>query len=226
MAAILVQHLERISGDILDEYPRIIQEFIRRRSGIYALYHHDRLYYVGLASNLMGRLKSHLKDRHERKWDTFSVYLTPSGGEMKLLESLVLRIATPVGNRVQGKLGSSQNLTRTLRTKMSEADADKRAKLLGGAVARHRRRVKTRTHRGSLPLAGLTRRRIPLRGRYKGQVHRASLLTNGKIRFDGKMFDSPSAAAEAARGRGTNGWHFWTYRNEKRHWVKLSEMRR
>ena len=38
---------------------------IKRRAGVYALYRkQEKLYYVGLASNLMGRSKAHLRDRH------------------------------------------------------------------------------------------------------------------------------------------------------------------
>ncbi len=36
---------------------------IRRRAGIYVLYRRDKLYYVGLAGNLMGRLKGYLQAR-------------------------------------------------------------------------------------------------------------------------------------------------------------------
>ena len=50
------QYLESISGTALDKYQRIIREYVRRRHGIYALYRRDRLYYVGLASNLRNRL--------------------------------------------------------------------------------------------------------------------------------------------------------------------------
>jgi hypothetical protein len=68
--------LEHISWRVLDEYPEVIRRLIRTKSGIYALYRGHRLYYVGLADNLMGRLKGHLRDRHRGLWDRFSVYLT------------------------------------------------------------------------------------------------------------------------------------------------------
>ena len=73
---LVVQHLEKVSGRILEEYPDVIREFIRRKGGVYALYRKDQLYYVGLPSNLMARLKTHLRDRHRGAWDRFSVYLT------------------------------------------------------------------------------------------------------------------------------------------------------
>ena len=67
------QHMEGISAKALEQYQDIIREYIRGRHGIYALYKQERLYYVGLASNLRSRLKAHLRDRHKDLWDRFSV---------------------------------------------------------------------------------------------------------------------------------------------------------
>src|SRR5664279_3846266 len=63
--------LENISGTVLERYPRIIRALIQGRSGVYALYKGEKLYYIGLAGNLRGRVKTHLKDRHARRWDRF-----------------------------------------------------------------------------------------------------------------------------------------------------------
>ena len=72
---LVLQHLEDVSWKVLDEYPQVIKSLIKGKWGVYALYKRNQLYYVGLASNLMGRLQSHLKDRHHNAWDRFSVYL-------------------------------------------------------------------------------------------------------------------------------------------------------
>lgn len=82
------QYLENISRDALREYQPIIREFVRRRHGIYALYNRNKLYYVGLASNLRSRLKAHLRNRHEDSWDRFSIYLTLDNRHVRELESL------------------------------------------------------------------------------------------------------------------------------------------
>ncbi|MDA1064676.1 MAG: GIY-YIG nuclease family protein, partial [Proteobacteria bacterium] len=63
---LVIGHLERVSGDVLDQYPSVIKDLIKGKSGVYALYCNDSLYYVGLAKNLIGRLKAHTKDRHQR----------------------------------------------------------------------------------------------------------------------------------------------------------------
>ena len=44
----------------------------REQSGIYILYGNHGASYVGLSSNLGNRLKDHLWDQHEDKWDRFS----------------------------------------------------------------------------------------------------------------------------------------------------------
>lgn len=221
---LLQGYLEKISWRVLDQYPKLVQQMIRHKSGVYALYRQDKLYYVGLAKNLMGRLRGHLKDRHRGVWDRFSVYLTIDADHMKQLESLLLRIARPSGNRVSGGFGGPTNLYRTLNRVMSRADADRRASLIGGAVAK-RRRAKAATAGGSLALAGLVDRRMALRAETKGKLYRATLRRDGYVSYKGKRFRSPSAAAKKALGHASNGWRFWHYRAGPRHWVPLASMR-
>ncbi len=82
---LFVEHLENVSWKVLEEYSSVIRDMIRGRFGIYALYKREKLYYVGLASNLRGRLKTHLKARHEGKWERFSVYLTVRSDHIRSL---------------------------------------------------------------------------------------------------------------------------------------------
>lgn len=210
----------------MDDYPDAIRDMIRGQNGIYALYRHDKLYYVGLASNLMARLKSHLKDRHGRAWNRFSVYLTSDDKHMRELEALLLRIVNPQGNRATGRLTGAQNLYNILNEKMSDHDANRRARMLGGSVARRRRKTKTAEARGTLTIAGLADRGIKLRNKYKEKEYTAQLRTDGQINYNGKLYGSPSAAAKAAVGKLRNGWNFWHYRNEKKKWVKLAKLRK
>ena len=51
-AGLVVEYLENISRTAIKRYPEIITEYARRRSGVYALYKGEDLYYVGLAKNL------------------------------------------------------------------------------------------------------------------------------------------------------------------------------
>jgi hypothetical protein len=222
--ALLLGYLEKISWRVLDQYPKVIKQLIRHKSGVYALYRQDKLYYVGLAKNLMGRVRGHLKDRHKGSWDRFSVYLTIDASHMKQLESLLLRIARPDGNRVSGGFGGPKSLYRTLNKLMSHADADRRAGLIGGFIAKHRR-AKAAVAGGSLGLAGLVERRISLRARFKGRTLKATLRRDGYVSYHGQQFASPSAAAKQAVGHATNGWRFWQYRVARGQWEPLSNIR-
>jgi hypothetical protein len=216
-------YLEQVSWRVLNEYPELVKDLIRHKCGIYALYRHDQLYYVGLATNLMGRVKEHLRDRHRGGWDRFSVYLTNSDSHIKSLESLLLRIVRPSGNRVSGGFGRPANLLRGLHRAMSDADADRRARILGGNVARRRRR-RARQSKDTRVLSGLVERRVVLRARYKGEVFKATLRRDGYISFEGTRYDSPTAAAKKVVGHATNGWVFWKYRAAPRKWVSLRHM--
>src|SRR3954463_5997996 len=109
-AQLVCQQLENISSRVLEDYQDIIKQYIRGRNGVYALYNGDKLYYVGLATNLRGRLKQHLRDRHGKLWDRFSVYLTIGDHHIKEMESLLLRITRPVGNKQIGKFVRCENL--------------------------------------------------------------------------------------------------------------------
>ena len=72
--------------------------------GIYALYDNHGLYYVGLTNySLRGRIQRHTKNRHKGKWERFSWYQIPKINYTKDIESIILRIVDPKGNRVKGK---------------------------------------------------------------------------------------------------------------------------
>ena len=118
---LVIEHLEGISRAAINRYPDIITEFVRRKSGVYALYKGESLYYVGLAKNLRSRLHGHLRDRHAEAWDRFNVYLTQGDEHLKELESLILRIASPKGNRVAGKFISSKDLLSVFRHRIVES---------------------------------------------------------------------------------------------------------
>ncbi len=199
---------------------------ISGHAGIYALYSKDRLYNVGLASNLMGRLNTHLKDRHRGAWDKFNVYLTPTNDHIKELESLILRIARPKGNRVSGKFAGSTDLYRTLNNALSTFDADHRARLLGGHVADNRRKAKAKKYLGARALAGVREKSIRLRAEFKGIKYRALLRPDGTILFQRHAYDSPSAAGRVVIERSCNGWTFWKFQNKDKEWVPLSNMRK
>lgn len=61
---IVTGYLETVSSTIFDRQREAITEMTTGRQGLYALYRRNKLYYVGLASNLKSRINGHLKDRH------------------------------------------------------------------------------------------------------------------------------------------------------------------
>jgi len=223
---LVIQHLENISGQVLDDYPGVIKSIIKGKAGVYALYQRQKLYYVGLASNLMGRLKIHLKDRHRGAWDRFSVYLTLHNEHMKELESLLLRINQPQGNKVAGKFIKSQSLRSGIHRKIKEESEDEIARLMGGLFAERRRKTKMKTGNRLIDLVSIEGKRT-LTARYKDKKYYATLRKDGSIGYKGTQYDSPTAAAKAITGRATiNGWHFWQIKNNKKSWIKLAEYRK
>jgi len=73
--------------------------------GIYALYDNFGLYYVGLTTySLRGRIRRHTTDRHRKKWNRFSWYQIPNLKYTKDMETALLRIVNPKGNKVKGKI--------------------------------------------------------------------------------------------------------------------------
>ncbi|HEU4991135.1 MAG TPA: hypothetical protein VFT52_01385 [Luteimonas sp.] len=224
---LFTEYLERVSGKLLeDEYRQVIAKMIRGHAGVYALYKGDRLYYVGLATNLMGRVKQHLRDRHAKRWDRFSVYLAAADEHIKPLESLLLRIALPAGNRVGGRLPGAVDQRRRLHREMREHDAGRHADLLGGHLARRRVRKATAKAQGTRVLDGRLERRIALKAEYKGKRYLATLRKDGFIACGGEKYPSPTAAAHRIVGRNVNGWRFWHYRNGAKGWVPLDQLRK
>lgn len=226
-SGLVTEYLEHVSGLMFEEpYRAEVAKLIRGHAGVYALYKRDKLYYVGLATNLMSRVKQHLKDRHARKWETFSVYLTRDSDSIKGLESLLLRIVDPTGNRVKGRLPGAKDQKRALNRAMTEADSNRRASLLGGNYVRNRMKRKTKKTTGTKVLEGLVSRRMQLRGERGDIRYTATLRKDGQISYGGELFASPSMAGRAALGRNVNGWVFWKYRDGKKGWVALDTLRK
>lgn len=226
-SSLVSEFLEGISRTALAEYQQFFRERARKRNGVYALYRGKRLYYVGLAKNLRGRLTQHLRDRHGHSWDRFSMYLTIGDDHIRELEALVLRIARPVGNAQIGKFGRATNLRQIL-ARLAREDSNRRLDELLGRKSKRVAKSKSIRNGRHPVLARYVSGRIRLRGRYKGKRVRAHVLQSGQISHAGERFNSPSLAARAAIGRkrAINGWSFWTYERAPGDWVKLRELRR
>jgi len=79
------------------------REVIGDSSGIYALYKGNKLYYVGIAEHLLGRVDGHTRDKHKNRWDKVSFFVIDKHRYSKDIETVILRIAEPRGNGTRGK---------------------------------------------------------------------------------------------------------------------------
>jgi hypothetical protein len=91
-----------------------LEEIMRGYAGVYALYKGNKLYYVGLATNLYWRLQEHTKNRHKKKWNQFAIF-RGRVRYLKDMETLLLQVAKPPGNSLTGHLHKDADLTRVLR---------------------------------------------------------------------------------------------------------------
>lgn len=231
---LVIGHLERVSVKAIELYPVQVTQLLGGQHGIYALYKNDRLYYVGLAMDLRRRIKQHVDDKHTGKWNRFSLFRVRKLEHIREIESLVLRIATPQGNRTGGRLKGSVDLHAQLRRSLEEenrreidAIMPRRLHRSRSEPARRARRARG-THGASKyesrrPLHGLVaNKRISTT--YKGKKYTAVVHRNGTVRFDGATYATPSGAAVAVTGKPTNGWDFWRIRRNGA-WVRLKEIR-
>jgi hypothetical protein len=216
MIHLVCQHLEDISREALERHQRIIKQYVRRRNGVYALYRKGKLYYVGLAKNLRSRLTHHLRDRHGAAWDRFSVYFTLGDQHLRELESLVLRIVQPKGNKQRGKFPKSEDIRRRFARDVKDRLNYEVALLLGD-----------KPRKSASQGRGVKFRRTKLMAWFKGKKLRAQLLKGGRVRFGGKVYDSLStAAAKACKRVSCNGWTFWKYQRAPGDWVTVDHLRK
>jgi hypothetical protein len=227
-APLVCQHLEGLSRTALEEHQDIIRQYVRHRQGVYALYRRGKLYYVGLASNLRSRLAHHLKDRHHDSWDRFSVYLTIGDSHLRELESLILRIVKPPGNKQKGKFAKSEDLRRRFKRDWYAEMRFALSDLLGKQPRVLTSKRIARQMDGRKPiLAEYITGPLKLRARHKGKILRAFVRKSGRIRFAGKTYTSPSVAGQAAVSRvSCNGWVFWQYERAPGDWVPLDDLRK
>lgn len=225
------EYMEQVSSDLFSKFPKELPALVRGRHGVYALYKEQELYYVGLARDLGKRLSQHMRDHHKEMWSRFSLYLFSSTDHLREVEALILRIATPEGNASPGHLVHAHDLAAELEARVEAAQEKQRRQLF----ALRRRRAKRCTRNGAaragrangrIPLAPFVHKRFYIRKIYKGQLFRACVCKDGRIRLNGAIYNTPSQAARAVTGYPTTGWTFWEMQAQDDTWVKLDALRR
>ena len=218
--SLVTQRLERVSKELFRKHYELITDLVGNSPGIYALYDENELYYVGKSIDLKNRVKQHLKDRHFASWTHFSLYLVRNSEHIHEIESLLVRIANPGGNRVVPKGRSSGPMLKQLKSMVKKKQKQEFEAMFGG----QRSKKKTANSRSNRTLEGLVEKRTPLYRKYKGKEYKAFLLKNGTINYKNTNYASPTAAAQAVVKRGgVNGWWFWYIKNPDGEWVKLKD---
>jgi hypothetical protein len=142
------------------------------------------------------------------------------------LESLILRVVKPKGNKQKGKFLKSEDIRRRFARDIRSRQHDELLSLLGKekvSVVEERRLAEGR----QAVLANYFEGTKKLQAHYKGKIIKAYVRRNGLIRFKGKDYHSPSqAGAAACQRRACNGWTFWQYERAPGDWVKLNELRK
>lgn len=112
----------RLPISILDDpiFEEKLTKLMQRSPGIYALYYKDKLCYVGLTTNLQGRIRAHLKDRLRRKWDSFVIFRIKRVNFLKDIETLIMKIVETGQNKVKGKVPKSADININLHEILKE----------------------------------------------------------------------------------------------------------
>lgn len=229
--AIVVGHLEKVSSVIFGRYQKQITDMIRGHYGVYALYKRNSLYYIGLATDLKRRIRQHLRDRHKKNWTHFSLYIFKKEGHIKELESLLVRIADPAGNRITGRLKGSRDLKPHLKQQIRTEQQKEIEDLLTHRRA-GRKKVRKKAGKRSwgtdgVPLKGVLKNGQGLYATYKGKSYRATYYARSGIKLNGKMYPTLSGAAKRIVDRGTvNGWSFWKCKDGDGNLVAVKALRK
>jgi predicted GIY-YIG superfamily endonuclease len=99
---IIRQHEDFVSIDDKEAWKRV-PAWKEDGWGVYALYNNYGLYYIGKTdTSLKSRIRRH-KSKKYKKWDKFSWYQTKDYAHAIELESILLRIMNPSGNKKQAR---------------------------------------------------------------------------------------------------------------------------
>lgn len=219
--SLVTNKLVMVSKNLFRKHSDLITRLIGNSPGVYALYDGADLYYVGKSTDLQKRVRAHLRDRHLSSWTHFSLYLVRREEHIREIESLLIEIATPKGNRAIPKGRSTGSLVKKLELMLVQKQKEEREDLFG---LRKKLGSKSRVPRDTRVM-GLVKRDTFIYRTYRDKEYRGVLHPDGTITLNGKVFKSLSAAAGSLTKGEVNGWVFWSIRNADGEWVKLTEFR-
>ena len=120
---------------------------------------------------------------------------------------------------------------RQLKRAVKQQQEQDREKIFGDRKHRDTRRKAAKRRKKT------TKAARPLRGKFPGgkviyathkrKDYKAWVKGNGGIRFNGRIYDTPTAAANAIITKGAvNGWAFWKYKDKNGNLVSLKNLRK
>ena len=220
--SLLTHRLENVSKEVFKKYYSTITELVGSSPGIYALYDDTELYYVGKSTDLRKRVRHHLRDRHYASWTHFSLYLVRKSDHIDEIESLLVRIANPMGNRTIPKGKADGTMLKKLKSMVKQKQQEEFEEMFESGKSSRKQSARQIVPRQK-NLKGLVSGRTPLYRTYKGKEYKAILTPSGIIEMGNRNFNTPTAAAKTVVDRRTvNGWTFWYIKDSDGEWVRLS----
>jgi Restriction Enzyme Adenine Methylase Associated/GIY-YIG catalytic domain len=217
---LVTRKLEMVSKEAFRHHFDLITELIGDSPGVYALYDDNNLYYVGKSIDLRNRVKQHLRDQLFANWTHFSLYLARNEEQIHEIESLIVRIANPKGNRVVPRGKSSGPLRETFKALVKQKHKAEFELLFG---SKHQAAAKNEGMGSRRSLNGLVKQPTSLSKTYKGKDYKATLRADGTIMLKGKRYRTPTAAAKSITRTAVNGLDFWFIADLNGDLVKLKQ---
>ncbi|WP_428057538.1 GIY-YIG nuclease family protein [Candidatus Avelusimicrobium alvi] len=203
---IITKKLQNVSVAAVEDFSPILLDCVGEDQGIYVLYKGAKLYYIGRAVNLQKRLAQHLRDRHQKKWDKFSLFVVSDEKHIGDLESLLIDICEPTGNRSHPKT-EVKDLKKEFEDRIDAFHADEKALLLGEKPICKKQKM------------------ISLQRIYKGKKYTAAFdCKQHTVLYNKVLYSSPSAAARAVVKHSANGLLFWKGTDKKGKLVPLKKL--
>ena len=242
-STIFKEKLEKFDREILNDsiYKDIVKKEIGGKPGIYILYNKKGdIYYIGKANEIMTRIMEHKNNRHSKKWEKFSVFLTKKASHLDHLETAFISIINPKGN-AQNRRTIPSSMEARIKRAMKKEDAEYRNTMYERKFASYKSKRKSTKTVKKKRSSKKSRKMTPclknyfkndrlLIGRYKEKTYKAILLKSGEIEYENKIYSSINQSAidalKKASGRDhRQGSTFWHVRKNKNTWVKLNDLR-
>jgi hypothetical protein len=124
-----------LEGENREKFAAFLRE--HEKNGLYALYKKNgELYYVGRASNLLGRLQIHRSDLHGKNWDRLAIYILDEKVTLHEVESVLIAVSKPPGNKNRGRLKGDLKKALKEFPQISGAGGNNRQSLSGSTAQR------------------------------------------------------------------------------------------